>query len=155
MPFLAGATHPQQQIWRPQTPGLTTPGPVRSARGQEPRGHPPAGRPLLSTLEGCRVYTVLTTLVIVTRRHGWGLEVTRWMVTQGWAKATKQAEAPGERDSGERKSTIPIPSHRLPTSSPVSCPGRAEPRCLLLLPARLVALVQKMLGNNFRFFLSH
>ena len=31
-----------------------------------------AGRPLLSAKEGCRVYTVLTTLVIVTRQHDWG-----------------------------------------------------------------------------------
>lgn len=129
---------------------LDHPGPVRNARGQGRRGHPPADRPLLSTEGGCRVYTVLTTLVIVTRRHGWGLENTRRMLPRSEPGCPSRRRAPEERDSGERKSSILSPSHRPPTSSPVSRPGRAEPRRLLLLPAGLVALIRKMLGNNCR-----
>ena len=72
------------------------------------------------------------------------------MLPRGGPGGPSRRRTPEERDSGERKSSIPSPSHRPPTSSPVSRPGRAEPRRLLLLPASLVALVQKMLGNNCR-----
>lgn len=91
---------------------LDHPGPVRNARGQGGRGHPPADRPLLSTEGGCRVYTVLTTLVIVTRRHGWGLEGTRRMLPRSEPGCPSQAEGPRRARLGREKilHSQPIPS---------------------------------------------
>lgn len=105
------------------------------------------------------VYTVLITLVIVTRRQGRALEGAKRMSAYGGPGGPSRWRAPGERDracpgpgkkSGERKFFIPSPSRPPPTSSPVSRPGRTKPRRLQLLFAALAALVQTLLHSNCR-----
>lgn len=153
--FRAGGT-PSQCPRHPldlHTPG-TIPG--RAAVLRARRGHSPAGWPPLSAEAGCRLYTVLTTLVIVTRRHGWTLEGTGWMLPSAGLLGPRVVGLgigrPDRPRLGVGKEKILL-SQLFPSflpSSPVPRPGRAEPRSPPVLPAVLVALFQKMPWSNCR-----
>lgn len=55
------------------------------------------------------------------------------------------------RERSREKENSPFPDHSArPISSSIPRPGRVEPRLLQLLPAALVALVQRMLLGNCR-----
>lgn len=103
--------------------------------------HLPAGQ-LLNTQVGCRVYC----LNHAGHRNGAARLGPRSYKVNGYpglGQGDQAGGGPREARLRRAKISIPSPSHRLPTSSTVSCPRRAEPRCLLLLPTRLVALVQR------------
>lgn len=102
---------------------------------------------------------VLTTLVILTGWRGLALEGGRATLPRGGPSGSPQAgEGPREsatqpfRLPGEAEGDVcPFPPQPVRPHQPKAPrPGRAEPRCLLLPPAILVAPIQQVLGGNRR-----